>query len=177
MAELSKQAKNRLVKRFFIIAVILFVSWQLVYYLWIKPQGSLDRALTSLVVKGTELGMKLFDENSEAIDNIIYINNTPAIRIEPVCNGLELMVLYISFFLCIPGRLKFKIIYVLGGIAIIFVLNTIRQMLLAYNYIYFNSTFEFNHKYTFIAVIYFAVFLLWRQWLTNDSIIAENRNK
>ncbi|WP_228850331.1 archaeosortase/exosortase family protein [Aegicerativicinus sediminis] len=177
MAELSKQAKNQLVKRFLISALLLFIVWQLAYNLVLKPNGSLDEALTSIVVKGTELGMKIFNSNSEARGNIIYINGNAAIRVEHVCNGLELMVLYVCFFLCIPGRIRPKMSYIILGLFIVFVLNTIRQMLLAYNYLYFNSTFEFNHKYTYIAVIYFAVFLLWRHWLIRYSIIAENRNK
>lgn len=177
MTSRAKLDKKKLIRNFFLKAFACYLIWQLIYIGFLRPNGSIDDFLTELSIRGTVSGFNSVGIKSYNIANTVYINDTPAIRLENVCNGLELLALYIGFLICFPGRLKFKIVYGFIGCLVILLINIIREMLLAVNYIYFKPTFELNHKYTYTILVYLVVFLLWKHWVDRHSIISKKREQ
>ena len=172
MAAEKENPKRKLLRNFGIKAVVLFVVWMILYYGFIIPDGRLNSYLTNSVIKGTTTGLGLLGYATHKEDNLVYINSEPVVLVADACNGLELFVLYIGFLLCFPGRWLYKIIFIPSGVFMIFIINVIREIVLSLNYKYFQQTFDFNHKYTYVFIVYLFVFGLWRFWLNRYSDLA-----
>jgi exosortase/archaeosortase family protein len=82
-----------------------------------------------------------------------------------VCSGLELFLLFFGFILLMKGRLKDKLWFVPLGFLGILVLNIIRIILLSIIYYHTPQYLDFNHKYTFVIIVYGAIFGLWVLWV------------
>lgn len=173
---------KRLLKPFLYKAVGLFVVWQVMYHLVIVPDGRANQWLTEKVVIGTKLGLNLFGYDTSHnwtnhfdgdTSRYVFIDNEPVVLVGDPCNGLELMALFMGFIIAFPGSWKFKSIFLPLGSIFIFFINVIREVILALNYKYFQETFDFNHKYTYVFIVYSFIFLIWRYWLNNYSVIAE----
>lgn len=160
--------------KFFLKAAGLFVAWQLLYGLWIKPDQRLDNWLSYGVGKGAAVLMQLFGQeaacNKLANGSIMfYWNNQQAVFIGNACNGMEVMALFLGFILLISGSWKKKAWFLPLGMGIIFISNSIRVALLGVNYLSSPDTFDFNHKYTYLIAVYSIVFLLWMWWVEHFS--------
>lgn len=172
-----------LLKSFAIKAVLLFIGWQVLYYAVILPDGRANSWLTEQVVSGTKWGLELFGyettydwvgETPEDSGRYVFIDGQPVVLVADACNGLELMVLFMGFLLCFPGTIKHKLWMIPLGTIMVFIVNVIREIILALNYKFFQDSFDFNHKYTYVLVVYCCVFLLWRFWLNRYSAIGKN---
>ena len=177
-----KDKVRSILKSFLIKAIIIFVVWQVAYYGFILPNGRANSWLTIQVVTGTKVGLDLLGYDSDfgqtdiknpQSSRYIYIDNQPVVLVADECNGFELMALYIGFLLAFPGPWKWKAIFILVGTVVIFIVNILREVVLALNYKYFQESFDFNHKYTYVFVVYSVIFLIWRFWLNNYSLISQ----
>ena len=163
---------NAIVKTFLIRAGLLYIGWIIIYHGFILPDGRTNSFLTSKVVQGTVLGLSIIGFESEGKDKVIYIDQQPSVLVADACNGLELFALYIGFLLAFPGHIRSKLIFIVFGVILIFVVNILREMALALNYNFFQETFEINHKYTYAFIVYILIFFIWRFWLKRYSILA-----
>lgn len=98
----------------------------------------------------------------------IFMQGTRVIHIGTPCNGLAFFGLFTCFVLAFPANLKSKAIFLPVGIVLIHLLNLFRVQFLVVNYCYFNSSFEFNHHYTFNVVVYGLMLILWITWARNQ---------
>lgn len=171
---MPKLDKQTLLRGFAIKAVITFVVWMVLYYGLIIPDGRLNAWLTSTVIKGTTVGLSILGYDTRGEGDLVYIDDQPVVLVADACNGLELFALYVGFLLCFPGPIKYKAIFVPIGIGLIYIINVIREITLALNYKFFQETFDFNHKYTYVFVVYLFVFAIWRFWLNRYSILAKS---
>lgn len=170
-----------ILRSFAIRAVILFVGWMVAYHGFIKPDGRANEWLTTKVVQGTKMGLNLLgydvtpnlNIDDPKADKYVFIDGQPVVLVDDPCNGLELIALFIGFLLCFPGPWKYKLIVMPIGSMIVFLINIIREITLALNYKYFQQTFDFNHKYTYVFIVYLIIFLMWRFWLNRYSSIGK----
>lgn len=169
---IEKVSKNPILKTFLIKAGILYLLWMIINYAYIKPDGRLNNILTNHVIHGTTLGLQLLGFETKGKENIISINDVPVVLVKDQCNGLELIALYVGFILCFPGKWKYKLIYIAVGSVFINLINIMREIVLALNYKMFRASFEFNHKYTYVLIVYIVIFLLWKHWVSNYSIVG-----
>ncbi len=174
---MDRELKIRILKKFGLRSLIVFIIWLIVYHSFIIPDGRINQFLTGTVITGTLSGLKLLGHNSVREDNYVLIDNEPVVLVADNCNGLELFVLYAGFILCFPGRIGFKLIFIPAGISLIYGINVLREIVLALNYKFFRETFEFNHKYTYVLIVYIFVFILWRIWIKRYSIISERYSR
>ena len=165
--------KKQLLKGFAIKAVLTFVAWSILYYGFIIPDGRLNKFLTDTVISGTTLGLRMLGYETSGENKMILIDNQPVVLVADACNGLELFALYIGFLICFPGKLKYKLVFIPLGVVMIYVVNVLREIVLALNYKFFQETFDFNHKYTYVFIVYLFVFGIWRFWLNRYSILAK----
>ena len=164
---------KKILKSFAIKAIITFISWMILYYGFILPDGKINDVLTASVLDSSVMVLKWIGYNAHSADYIIYVDGQESVLVADACNGFELLALYIGFFLCFPGPIRFKIIFIPIGSLVIFSINIIREVSLVLNYNYFQQSFDFNHKYTYAFFVYTAVFLIWRFWLNNYSFIGK----
>lgn len=165
--------KNSLLKGFGIKAAVTFIVWLILYYGFIIPDGRLNHFLTGTVIRGTTIGLSIFGYETKGADSMVYIDGQPVVLVADACNGLELFALYVGFLLCFPGKWKYKFIFIPVGIILIYMINVLREVTLALNYKFFQETFDFNHKYTYVFIVYIFVFAIWRYWLNHYSILAK----
>ena len=89
------------------------------------------------------------------------INGRKVVGIADPCNALELYILFIGFLICVPTTTKRFILFSLGGIAVIFVLNILRCAGMIWVNIHRNEVFDFAHHYLFKLIVYAAIFGGW----------------
>lgn len=180
-------SKRSLIRNFLIKALIFFIVWKVVFYACIIPTGA-NNFITEVVSHGTKLGGRLLgyttrveiietDDSISRVNGIVYFDEVPGVMVADACNGLELFALYVGFFVCFPGSVLPKILFSVGGTLLLFTLNIMREVVLAINYMYFETSFDFNHKYTYAIAVYLVVFLIWKYWLNNYSMIAKKKNE
>jgi len=177
--------KRKLLKSFAIKALLFLIGWKILFVGFILPSGTINNALTIAVAKGTGIGGEFFGykhtieineakDNPSAVTGTVYLNNEPAVLVGGACNGLELFALYVGFIVCFPGPFFPKLFFSVAGTVLLFFTNIMREILLAFNYMYFRSSFDFNHHYTYAIAVYLIVFLIWRYWLNNFSALGSS---
>ena len=90
-------------------------------------------------------------------DNIIYFFEG--------CNGLNVMVVYLSFIAAFRGPTKLFIRFAILGVLGIHLLNLLRVSFLYGIATHFPSQLYFFHKYLFTGILYVIVFVFWYYWV------------
>jgi exosortase/archaeosortase family protein len=164
---------SSVIKKFFFIALILIISWKLLYHLVLKPQRIIDKPLTMLTAKITVSTFnyiakdsltntgKLPSDNFTHYSEIILRNNHKILSIADPCNALELMVLYVGFLFCLFTNFKRVFFFSIIGIIAIFILNIIRCNGMIWIAMHQFGWFHIAHHYVFTLVVYSFIFLLW----------------
>jgi exosortase family protein XrtF len=169
---------------FFINAIILYLIWLAVFYYWGEPRGGFDDAMTTFTgnlvnstlqivgydMKGVWKYFYTEEYQKEALQLYLQLDGQDVIRISNRCNALFTIAIYVGFILAYPGAWKPKVAFITLGTLAIISSNVIRVSVLALNWIYYRSTFDFNHKYTYTFVLYSVVFLLWMWWVNKYAL-------
>ena len=141
------------------------------YGLYIEHYYPLADPLTRLVSNNTVRFISLFSEGVSIFNNLnsanvgIQLNGKTIINIFEGCNSLNVMIVYASFIIAFTGGLKKTLIFLAGGVAIIYLVNIARVVLLYEVSLYFPDQVYFFHKFLFTAIIYLFVFVLWYFWI------------
>lgn len=174
-------------------AFLFFVIWKIIYVFFLFDSQFVDQLLTnhvgesSVKVLNSLSSMSGFTAISESYPEIyygqiqefnmsvIYHDGNKILNIANACNGLELLVLYIGFIVCMPSKFTRKFLYVIIGVLLIDGVNILRCVGLIYLREYLHSYFEFAHHYLFKIIVYSSTFLLWiiysrKIQLKNESI-------
>lgn len=102
----------------------------------------------------------------------LYYNKKHIARIIEGCNGLSVIVLFVSFVVAFSGKTKTTILYILGGSLFIHILNVARIAILCILLYYFPSQQHVLHGVVFPLIIYGIVFILWIVWVNKFSFYA-----
>ncbi len=157
--------------RFLGSAFLLLLIWVLgsaffpstiadMHYFIIRPQADISAFFLRLF--GYEL---LQDYMVNGCEARLVFSGSGSICIGSGCSGLELFLLFFGFIMLMRGRLKDKLWFVPLGFIGILVLNIIRIIALSMIYYHHPEYLEFNHKYTFVIIVYGAIFGLWVLWV------------
>ena len=157
------------VLRFLIRAAVLVIIWELLYNFVLRPAGIPDDQLTRAVQLGGMKVLSWFYNDVGEDGSIVILNGKKAVSIARQCNGLELIVLYLGFILCLPSTFKRMISFSVVGLFVIYVLNVVRTALLAAMYDHNHSLTDFAHHYVFKIIIYAVVFLGWVLYTKKDK--------
>ncbi|TXE11678.1 hypothetical protein FUA26_06315 [Seonamhaeicola algicola] len=167
------------VKRFLGKALLFFIVWKVVYNIFLYDSKYLDHPLTTHVGNASawlinQLGdMEGFTAKREVVkhyfeggvnlneSSAIYHHDRIVLYIANVCNGLELIVLYIGFIVCMPASFLRKLKYIVIGVIILDLTNILRCTGLIYLREYYEIYFDFAHHYLFNTVVYTATFIMW----------------
>ena len=177
-----KTVQNKIPKQirlFLTKALLFFLGWKLIYGFILYDSKYLDRTLTTHIGEASiflinSLGgldgytskrvsdFYIIDGRKiEERSSAIFHQDRMILHIANACNGLELIVLYIGFIICMPSKFWRKICYIILGIIILDGVNILRCTGLIYLREYYHIYFQFAHRYLFNAFVYTSTFIIW----------------
>jgi exosortase family protein XrtF len=181
MEKTKKHKGYAQLQSFILIALARYLSWFMFYNLWLEKDGRLDEWLTeetarasSLVLRG--LGYDSSHQKLQGSSAILKDGHT-VLKIAHVCNGLVLYVLFTGFVISFPGRWQQKLWFILAGMVAIFVINVLRAAVLTLIKVYAPDALDFNHRYTFLIIMYGAIFGLWMLWVQRFSPLSQLKTR
>ncbi len=150
---------------FLLKVVFLYILWDFLmgYYL---NTSSFGYVLSHFVNNSAIWCLDLMGYAVRGYNKTIGINidGKACVFMGNACNGLDFMGVFLCFVLAYPAKIVDKLWFIPVGIVAIHLLNVLRVTLLALNIHYYRSTFDFNHKYTFMIAVYALIFWLWITW-------------
>jgi exosortase family protein XrtF len=164
------------VKQFLLRGLTFFIVWKLIYLCFLVPGRILDSPLTRAVGVITADGLNFFTHshnywstsetdtgfnNKSEVNQAVYFQKQNLVGIYDACNALELFVLYAGFIVCMPATIKRKFIFIAGGVSLIFIVNILRCIVVAYVVEYYPQNADFIHHYLFVFVVYALIVALW----------------
>lgn len=161
---------NKKVTFFFIKLFLLFSLWFVCYTLLLRPGRVVDKPLTTLLTSAVTKVINIISPATESVGWIqdpvrpcthLTQNDVAVFDIFDICNGIDLMFIYLGVLFLLPYPLKRKLIYGAGGVAAIILLNIIRISSLYFIYVYYRSAFDFSHHYLFTLLMYVLIFYGW----------------
>ena len=85
------------------------------------------------------------------------------------CNAISIMVLFVSFIIAFAQKFKKTILFILGGLVLIYATNILRIVILSIALYKYPESATFLHDIVFPGIIYGMVFLLWLFWVRKIS--------
>jgi exosortase family protein XrtF len=161
---------------FFFTYIVLTFIYQ--FFLDSYESGKVD-VITRLVAQNTERVMSVFDksvfikEDSKEPFFILYFHQKGLVRIVEGCNGISLIILFISFVVAFSGNLKNTLLFIFGGSLLIYIINVLRIAVLSILIYRFPSQLHLLHGVLFPLIIYSVVFILWVVWVNKFSKYAK----
>ncbi len=154
--------------RFLLTVSILYISWYLIYDLWLHPMKTLDMIIVDTTIFLSRFILETFGYTVfTGSERVIGIDGSGGLWIGDNCNGIALFSLFAVFIIAYTGQVKTKLIFISLGILSIQFLNVCRIVGLAILDTYSRAWTEFNHTYTFNILIYGYIFFLWMLWVNN----------
>jgi len=97
--------------------------------------------------------------------DFFYVNQVWATIMVEGCNAISIMILFVSFIFAFYKGLKKTVLFALGGLLLLYVLNIFRIVLLNIIAVDYNEYLKSAHDYLFPAIIYGGVVILWLIWI------------
>ena len=162
--------KYRELIRFVGLALLMLLGWVLVLAFFPGFVHALHFYLIRLQVEAGAALLRLFGWSTDVAyrqGNCLarLIMDRGAVCVGTGCSGLELFLLFAAFIVLIRGNRKKKAAFILTGLIIILILNIFRIIGLALINNLHPEYLQFNHKYTFVIIMYVVIFLLWVYWV------------
>lgn len=172
--------KHKPLFKFMVIAFSCYATWFIIYESWLMPEGKVDFWLTDLITKNAICILKVVGYNvSHQIEWTKHYISGPLgkiLGIANACNGLVLYPIFIGFIIASPGKIKNKLVMILVGSIGIYTMNLLRVIVLCIIQIEGPEYLDFNHKYTFVVLVYGFIFFLWMIWINKYSGIELNKS-
>lgn len=172
---------KKAIVRFFIRLSVLFTVWFFVYALFLGPARVIDKPVTNIITIAVVKCVNFLSPSTAPVSwakdatiagrNFLTVNNKEVFGIWDVCNGVDLMFIYISIIVLLPYPAKRKIIFSIGGIVAIILGNIIRVCSLYFIYVYQKSAFDFSHHYLFTILMYVLIFYGWLLFVKKKKAI------
>lgn len=167
--------ENKRLVRFLIVGAGIFIGWYLLYYIILPEKNVLDAPLIRLQSYASVLLLNLLGYDATYVDISsvftcsVAINNQASVKVGGECGGLELLVLFVGFVLAFGGNWRKMLWFIPAGILLIIFLNILRIASLAAINLHYPEYLDFNHKYTFVIIVYAAIFGMWWYWVNQES--------
>ena len=163
--------KNKLAIRFLVVFVGFYLIGNTLYGFYVDYYFPTSDPFTKNLANTITFVLQWFDPTianypSSVAEYIALANDQEnMIYIYEGCNGINVMIVYISFLLAFSGPKGLFWKFLLLGLLSIYLMNLIRVGLLFGVAYYFEEQLYFFHKYLFTGIIYVVVFALWYLWV------------
>ncbi len=154
------------------VFVISYAVLSLAYGFYIESFGDKVDPWTRSVSKQTAYFLSKSREQVISIDSYrtrscaLATAKGEILSVYEGCNGLNVVILFISFLLAYKGPVKKFLVFSSIGIILIHAVNLARIGLLYFVAQHYPNYMYFTHKYLFTTVIYAVVFGLWYLWVS-----------
>lgn len=165
---------------FFLRLLLLFSLWFVIYNIILKPDRIIDRPVTNFItasvavlinnISPPEAQVTWMEDKQAGGRDYLMREGKKVFGIYDVCNGIDLMFIYVGILFLLPYSLKRKIIFSIGGIIAIILANIIRVFLLYYIYKDYRSMFDVSHHYLFTLLIYVLIFYGWLLFIKKGNL-------
>ena len=105
-----------------------------------------------------------FDPQVSARDNVILYGAAGTLRVVEGCDGVTVFILIAAALAAYPRPWRSRLFGIVGFVGLLFVVNWLRLVLLAFVRFYLPEHFHWVHVYLFQSVMIFttlALFILW----------------
>ncbi len=147
----------------------VYAAWQLMYDLVVLPDGRLDTWLSFTGVKLAAAGLSFLGWEIETADRFIACVGNRGVEIQNGCNGMDLLGLYAGFIIAYSGEMKKRVMFIIGGIGLIFIANVFRIAFFTLSNVYFPQYWDPVHYYSSYVFFYPIVLTLWYLWTTEND--------
>lgn len=144
----------------------VYAAWQLLYDLVVLPDGRLDTWLSVTGVKLAAVGLSFLGWDIESTGRFIACVGNRGVEILNGCNGMDFLGLYAGFIISYPGDIKKRMLFLTGGISLLFIANVFRIAFFTLSTYYFPDYWEPVHSYSSFVFFYPIVLTLWFLWTT-----------
>jgi exosortase family protein XrtF len=162
--------QNKAAIYFLLVFVALYLILNTIYGFFVEAYLPNPDPITISVSKQVVFALSWWDESvayhvKEGTKNVGVSNNyRHVLNVFEGCNGLNVMIVFISFLIAYKGKIRMTFVFGLVGLVIIHVINLGRVALLYAVEIYLPRYLYFFHKYLFTGIIYAVVFFMWYVW-------------
>lgn len=168
MKELISVVKILLI--FFIVYGLLLISYQSYLKYYNTELGQHDPYTEMVADQSASLLNFLGIDTQKVVDSgkpyvWLYMDNKYAAMVNEGCNALSVLILYIAFILAFFTRFKPTILYLIGTLIILYLINVARVSWLSYIYRYQPEYSQTAHDIVFPAIVYGAVLVFWFIWM------------
>ena len=164
------------IAKFIFKVLLIYVAWYIIYELWLLPNGYIDEPLSQNIASVSAGILSFFGEEVFVHQRILGIAGAGGIEIVDGCNGIAAIGLFIGFIYAYPGAWGPRILFSIFGIAVIYLVNVSRIVVLAYTQLHWPQGFDFTHEYSTTTIFYIAIFVLWMIWANyGESITSEKK--
>lgn len=180
---LSLISKYKSVLRFLAIFIGSYLVLVGLYQLYLTYGGSsryFPDVITHTVAQQSQAIIQILGYSMEVVPSKVepamnlQMQGKTLARVVEGCNAVSVMLLFISFMLAFFGNLKRTLLFILGGVVLIYCMNVLRIALLTIGLYVYPEYGELLHGTVFPAVIYGTVFVLWFGWIQSYKKPAKN---
>lgn len=131
--------------------------------------------MTHLVSNQSEVLLNSFGYNVQVLPHPnepsmkVILNGKFLARIIEGCNGVSVIILFLSFIVAFSGTFKTTFFYIFSGSVLIYAVNLIRIVLLTIGMYHYPEYEYVLHTVIFPGIIYGLIFLLWIFWVNRFS--------
>ena len=169
--------KNKPAILFLLKFVVIYAAMSAMYsyYLDSFEDPEVDGFTYEVAYESSELAKAVGFESKIAINPEetsvkFWLDDFYRIKIVEGCNGLSVMILFVSFVIAFGGKFINKLWFLPLGVLLVHSSNIIRISFLAYVYVYHYDYAQMIHDYIFPSIIYGMVFLLWVIWVNYFAV-------
>lgn len=150
----------------------LYISLNTLYGFYIESFGQQSDPVTEQVSKQVAVILSVLTDQSVQSRVLVGSRNVligtdqkTVIAVFEGCNGINVMIVFLSFVIAFRGTVRTTLWFSLIGLVIIYLVNLMRIGMLYGVAIYFPNSMYFFHKYLFTGIIYGIVFFMWYLWI------------
>jgi exosortase/archaeosortase family protein len=168
--DLQAPGAKKAILFFFIRLAIAFGAWYFIAGNFLRPARIIDQPLTNFITLTVVKTINFLSPNAASLSwsknynkpgNNLVQNKKPVLGIYDSCNSIDLIFTYTIVLLLLPGSVKRKLLFSIGGVIVITAVNIVRIIALYYIYQYQKEAFVFSHEYLFTILMDILIFCGW----------------
>lgn len=149
----------------------LYLIGNLVYGLYVTAYAPAPDFMTNWVTEQagailTAIGWPIETTAHDAkATTLMYYQQHAILSVYEGCNGLNVMIVFLSFLFAFGPYTRKLIYFSVGGIVLLHMANLGRIIMLFWVSVYYEKYLYFTHKYLFTGFLFALVFVMWIIWI------------
>ena len=159
---------------FLLVYLILSFSYKL-YLDFSNGSKYYPDYITNLVARQTNMLLNGYNYDSKMLPHPdepsmkVIVNGKYVARIIEGCNGISVLILFVSFIVAFADQVRNTFFYILAGCILIYAVNLLRIAVISIWLYHYPWRRDILHSIIFPLIIYGMVFILWMFWVNRFS--------